>query len=146
VLVIVKADAGEGPQNESHHCKGDSLGHGSMKPAEVVMDDENTNKLDDKIKMTESRDRGIVNLPLWDLRAQVIIPQATKTWEPARSFEPDSDLVQPVSACRNLVLDALEVEQLVFDNIEKLWLVNKTVHCFLVRTKVLKCSKHSVPN
>ena len=126
--------------------QGDSLGHGTIQSTQVIMDDENTNKLDDKIKMTEDRNGGIVNLPRWNLRAQVIVPQARKTWEPSRAFEPDSDLVHPVCSCCNLVLDALEVEELMFDDVEKLRLINKTVNCFLIRAKVLKCSKYSVPN
>ena len=69
MFVIVKADAGEGPEDEGHHSQGDSLGHGTIQPAQVIMDDENTNKLDDKIKMTEDGNGGIVNFPLWNLRA-----------------------------------------------------------------------------
>ena len=76
MLVIVQADAGQSPQNEGHDSDGESLGHGAIKPAKVIMDDENPNELDDKVKMTKNRDGGVVNLALGNLRAQVIVSQA----------------------------------------------------------------------
>jgi len=117
VLVVVEADAGEGPEDEGHHSQGDSLGHGAIQSAQVIMDDENTNKLKEKVKMTGDVDGGIVYL-----------------------------LVHPVGAFCNLVLDAFEVEELVLHYVEKLRLINKTIDSFLVRTKVLESPKYSVPN
>ena len=132
MLVIVQADAGKGPQNEGHDSNGEALGHGAIKPTQVIMDDENPNQLDDEVKMTKERNRGVVNLALRNLRTQVIVSKARQTWKPARSFQPNSDLVQPVSTCSNLVLDALEIEELMLDQVEELWLVNETVYNLLV--------------
>merc|ERR1712142_287863 len=102
------------------------------------MDDKNSNKLEDKVKMIWARNGCVVNLAFRNLWNQIVVPKARKTREPARTFQPNSDLVKPATTRGDFVLNTLEVE--------KLGLINKSVHYFLICSKVLECSKQPIPN
>ena len=56
------------------------------------------------------------------------------------------DLVQNALAVSHLGLDTGEIEQLVFEDIKKLRLVNEAVHQRLVVSEVLECPEHPVPD
>ena len=49
------------------------------------MDDEDTEELDHEVQVSQAGDAGVVLLPLRDLGTGVIISQARKAGEPARS-------------------------------------------------------------
>lgn len=53
-------------------------------PGEIVMDDEDAEKLDHQVQVGQAGDAGVVLLPLWDLRAGIIISQAWEAGKPAR--------------------------------------------------------------
>ena len=48
------------------------------------MDDEDAEKLDHQVQVGQAGDAGVVLLPLWDLRARIIISQAWEAGKPAR--------------------------------------------------------------
>ena len=83
--VIVVANICEGPHNEQHHCHRYTGSHADVMsgtgtyfpssmntfhiPGEIVMDDEDADKLGQEIQVGQAGDAGVVLLPLWDLGA-----------------------------------------------------------------------------
>ena len=48
------------------------------------MDDEDAEELGQQVQVGQDGDAGVVLLPLWDLRAGIIISQAREAGKPAR--------------------------------------------------------------
>ena len=160
LLVVVEADVGQGPEEEGHDGEGDGLGDGGVHHREVVVDDEDSEELEEKEDVSEEVDVRIMLLSLWDLRTEIVVPESGQSWEPAGafntnkkkivlheivSFEPNSNPVPPVLTAGHFLEEEREVEKLVADDIKKLWLVYQPVHNFLVRPQVLLNISHKEP-
>jgi len=83
--------------------------------------------------------------PLGNLGAEVVVSHPGEAREPSGSQEPNYYLLPPGSTL-HLTQQYWEVEELVFDQIKELRLVNKSIHCLFVRPKVLESTKDSIPD
>jgi len=101
--------------------------------------------LNGEVKMSKKREGGEMFLSLRNLRTKVVVAHPWKAWEPSRSHEEDCNFLQPGSI-GHFVQEGGEVEELVLDHIEELWLVNQAIHSLFIRPEVLEGSKYSVPD
>jgi len=101
--------------------------------------------LNGEVEMGEDGKVGEMLLPLGDLGAKVVVTHPGEAWEPSGSQKPNCYLLPPGSPL-NLTQQYWEVEELVFDQIEELWLVNKAIHCLFIRSQVLEGAKDSIPD
>lgn len=109
------------------------------------MENEAGNHLNGEVEMCEKRKVCEMFFPLWDLGAKVVVAHPGKTWKPAWAQEPNCNLLPPGSAS-NFPQQNWEVEELMFDHIEKFGLVDKSIHCLFIRPEVLESPKDAIPD
>merc|ERR1712181_165604 len=144
-VVVMERHCGQGAQNCSHYYQHPSLGHAWVESRQVVVENEASSHLDSKVEMGKKRKVCEMFFSLRDLGAKVVVPHPGKAWKPSRSQKPNCHLLPP-RATLHFTQQYWEVEELVLDHIEELWLVNKSIHCLLIWSKILESAKDSVPD